>query len=392
MRTGSKRTSYLGSRLTRRSLQGRQVTWFANPYDSTIVVRVSTRSGAESPVLVTGGAGFAGSYVISALLDRGHAVVCFDLADFRPESRFVVGSRASEVILERGSIDDWPRVLEVMLAHRPCAVIHAGGVMDTAFLDRHPTIAFNTNLGGTLNLLEASRLLGDVKRFVFFSTIGVIGRVLYEPIDANHPVLSARDGPLGAYGAAKAAGEAFCFTYTQNFGLDTRVVRPSALYGFGMSWFAPNYMKNIVEPALEGRPVRFSTGGQVPRDYTHAADLASLVVAILEGPDDADRIFFGATGKPLRTASEVGAIVRELVPGAEVEIGDAWTEVDRLELPIRGQYSIENARAAYGWEPRFADLRDGIADYIERYRGFVAAGGTPTPMPPGLEGAPGQAS
>lgn len=348
-------------------------------------------SNRGRPVLVTGGAGFAGSYVIAELLARGYDVVCLDVADFRPESRFVLGEIADRVLFERGSIEDWPRVLEVMLAHRPRAVIHAGGMMDTAFLDRHPTVAFRTNLGGTLNLLEAARLLGDVERFIFFSTIGVIGRVLYEPIDANHPVLSARDGPLGAYGAAKAAAEAFCFTYTQSFGLDIRIIRPSALYGFGMSWFAPNYMKNIVEPALEGSPVRLGSGGQVPRDYTHAADLASLVAAVLEGPDDADRIFFGATGRPLSTASRVCEIVRELVPGSVIEIGDEWTEVDRLELPIRGQYSIANAQSAYGWEPRFGELRDGIADYIDRYRAFVSAGGRPTPPPPGLAGAPGQA-
>jgi nucleoside-diphosphate-sugar epimerase len=352
--------------------------------------------GAEAdvsrPVLVTGGAGFAGSYVVAELCSRGHGVVCFDIADFRSESRFVLGRWAPDLVLEKGSIDDWPRVLEVVLRHRPRAIVHAGGIMDTAFLDGHPTVAFRTNLGGTLNFLEAARLVGGVERFIFLSTIAVIGRVMYEPVDANHPVLSARDGPLGAYSAAKAAGEAFCLTFTQSFGLDTRIVRPSALYGFGMSWFAPNYMKNIVEPALEGRPVRFRTGGQVPRDYTHAADLATLVVAILEGPGDADRIFFGATGRPLRTASEVGALVRGLIPGSVVEIGDEWTEVDRLELPIRGQYSIENARSAYGWEPRFGELRDGIEDYIERYRAFVDAGGVPTPIPPGLEGAPGQAS
>ena len=120
----------------------------------------------------------------------------------------------------------------------------------------------------------------------------------------------------------------FCLAYTQSFGLDTRIVRPSALYGFGMSWFAPNYMKNIVEPALQGEPVRLRTGGQVPRDYTHAADLASLVVAILEGQSDADRIFYGATGEPLQTASTVGAIVRDLIPGSVIEIGNEWTDVD----------------------------------------------------------------
>lgn len=347
---------------------------------------------SNRPVLVTGGAGFAGSYLIAELLERGHEVVCYDLADFRAESQFVLGERLSRVVLERGSIDDWPRVLEIVMAHHPRAIVHAGGIMDTAFLDRHPMVAFRTNLGGTLNVLEAARLVGGVRRLVFFSTIGVIGRVLYEPVDANHPLISARDGPLGAYSAAKASGETFCLAYTQAFGLDTRIVRPSALYGFGMSWYAPNYVKNVVEPALVGRPVRLRTGGQVPRDYVHAADLASLVTAILEGPEDADRIFYGATGRPLRTASEVGAIVRDLIPGAAVEIGDEWTEVDRLELAIRGRYSIENARVGLSWEPRFGDLRDGIADYIERYRAFVAAGGIPTPLPPGLEDAPGQGS
>jgi nucleoside-diphosphate-sugar epimerase len=345
----------------------------------------------DRPVLVTGGAGFAGSYVVRELLDRGFRVVVYDVAEYRAESRFVIGDGADLVALERGSIDDWPRVLEVFVAHRPAAVVHAGGIMDAAWLDDHPTIALGTNVGGTLNVLEACRILGDVRRFVFFSTIAVVGRVLYEPVDVNHPLVTARDGPLGAYSAAKAAGEAFCFTYVQAHGLDVRIVRPSALYGFGMSWFAPNYVKNIVEPALEGVPVSLPTGGKVPRDYTHAADVASLVGAILDGPADADRVFWGATGRPLRTASDVGAIVRELVPGAQVEIGEAWTDVDRSELPIRGQYTIENARMQLGWEPAFGELRDGIADYIHRYRAFVAAGGVPTPIPPGLRNAPGMA-
>ena len=348
--------------------------------------------GDGDVVLLTGAAGFAGAYLTRALLDRGYRVVGFDLlAERRAESAFVVGEQAAEVPIERGSIEDWAHVLELFQRHRPTAVVHAGGNMDAGFLDRHPTVALQTNVGGAVNLLEAARLVGGVRRFVLLSTIAVIGRVLYEPIDADHPTVTARDGPLGAYSAAKAAAEAFALAYQQAFGLDVRIVRPSALYGFGMSWYAPNYIKNVVEPAFAGEPVRLATGGQVPRDYTHAADLASLVGALLDGPDDADRVFYAATGRPLRTAADVGAIVRELVPGATVEIGDAWTEVDRAELAIRGRYAIDNARAL-GWEPRFAELRDGIADYLERLRAFAAAGGVPTPPPPGLRGAPGQAA
>jgi len=342
-------------------------------------------------VLVTGAAGFAGGYILRSLLDAGHQVVAFDLADYRAETRFVIGAGLNAIPFEKGSIDDWPRVLQVFLRHRPTSVVHAGGHMDTAFLDEHPTIALQTNVGGAVNLLEASRLLGGVGRFIFLSSIGVIGKRIYEPIDSNHPIITATTGPLGAYGAAKAAAEAFCFAYQQTFDLDVRIIRPSALYGFGMSWYAPNYMKNIVEPAVMGQPVRLATGGPVPRDYTNAADLASLVNAVLAGPDDADRLFYAATGKPLRTASEVGAIVRELVPGAVVEIADAWSDVDRAELPIRGQISIENAMQGLGWSPQFADLRAGIGDYISRIRAYLATGGVLTPLPAGLVKAPGQA-
>ena len=279
------------------------------------------------PVLVTGGAGFAGSYIARALADSGTRVITYDIAEPRTESAHVTGS--ADVQLEKGSIDDWPRVFEVVARHRPRAIVHAGGIMDVAFLDDHPLIALQTNVAGALYLLEAARLLGGVDRFVFLSTIAVIGRVLHEPIDGNHPTVTATEGPAGAYSAAKAAVESFCFTYVQHHGLSCRIVRPSALYGFGMSWFAPNYMKNIVEPALEGEAVRLRTGGEVPRDYFNVVDLASLVQTLVESRPDPVRVFHGGTGEPLRTASDVAAIVRKLVPGSDVEVGNEWTEEDR---------------------------------------------------------------
>ena len=110
--------------------------------------------------------------------------------------------------------------------------------------------------------------------------------------------------------------------------------------------------------------------------------------AVLDGPADAERVFYAPTGRPLRTGGDVGAIVRELVPGSEVEIGDELTEVDRAELPFRGVISIESARRQLGFEPRFADLHDGLADYVERLRAFLAAGGEVAPRPAILK-APG---
>jgi nucleoside-diphosphate-sugar epimerase len=336
----------------------------------------------SKPVLVTGGAGFAGSYIVRQLRDDGYDVVVFDLGEFRPESRHIVGRDAETIPFERGSIDLWPRVFEVVQRYRPGAIVHTANVMDTGLLDRNPLMALNVNVAGAVNVMEAARLL-DVERVILFSSVAVHGQKLYEPIDADHPTIMARIGPLGAYGAAKLAAEAFSYAYRDIFGLDTRVIRPSALYGFGMSWFAPNYVKNIVEPAVLGQPVRLASGGPVPRSYIHAADMALLTSLVLSGPgpDQADHLFYAATDGPLRTGGDVARIVRELIPNAEVEVGEEMTEGDRHELPFRGVISIDNARQQLGYEPRFMRLEDGIAEYVERFRGFLAAGGTPMAKP-----------
>ena len=328
---------------------------------------------AERPVLVTGGTGFIGSYAVKALLERGRRVVAFDIRGYTPEGRFVLGDLIDQVTVEEGSIDDWSRVLHVVNEHRPVDVVHLATITHPVFLFTNPMPGMRVNFEGTINVLEAARIF-EIRRIVYFSSIGVLPAKQYEPIDAGHPIFLARDAvPTGVYGASKIASEAFCFAYNQAFGTDFRTVRPSAVYGFGMQW--PIFVKPMVEGAVRGETVTFESGGPFPRDYTHASDLASLAVACLDAPDDADRIFYGATGEPLVTAGEVARIVMELVPGSRIEIPDVLTEADQMELPYRGLLSIESNRRQLGWEPRFKNIRDGLADYIERYRAFLAAGG-----------------
>lgn len=328
-------------------------------------------SGAGRPVLVTGGTGFIGSYVVRELLAAGREVVAFDVRGLSPEMRFLLGDAADRVTVEEGSIDDWSRVLHVVSTHRPVDVVHLATITNPVFLFTNPIPGVRVNFMGTIHVLEAARLFG-VRRIVNFSSIGVLPAKQYEPIDAAHPIFLATGAvPTGVYGASKIAAEAFCFAYNQAFDTDFRTIRPSAVYGFGMQW--PIFVKPMVEGAVRGEVVTFESGGPFPRDYTHVADLAGLVVACLDGPNDADRIFYGATGEPLVTAGEVARIVMELVPGSRIEIPDVLTEKDQMELPYRGRLSIENARQQLGWEPRYVSIRDGLADYVERYRAFLEA-------------------
>lgn len=330
-------------------------------------------SAARRPTLVTGGTGFIGTYVVRDLFARGHEVVAFDVKGLSDEGRFLLGDAADRLIVDGGSVDDWARLLQVVNERRPSHVIHLATITNPVYLFTNPGPGIRVNFGGTVNVLEAARLFG-IERIVYFSSIGVLPEVQYEPMDVSHPVILARSGPgAGVYGASKVASEAFCYAYHQSFGIDFRIVRPSAVYGFGMQW--PIYIKPMVEGAVRGEKVSFESGRRFPRDYTHAADVASLAVALLDAPDDADRIFYGATGEPLVTAGEVAEIVMELVPGAEIEIADVFSDADRIELSYRGRLSIENAERQLGWAPSFRSVRDGIVDYIERYRAYLRARG-----------------
>ena len=96
---------------------------------------------------------------------------------------------------------------------------------------------------------------------------------------------------------------------------------------------------------------------------------------LLDGPSDADRVFYAATGEPLVTAGELAEIVKDVVPGADIEIADTLTDADVLELRYRGRISVENARSQLGWQPRFGDLREGVRQYVDEFRAYVTRGG-----------------
>lgn len=324
-------------------------------------------------IVVTGGLGFIGGYVTRTLVEQGREVVVLTRGHpASPDMQFALRDYANRYATETASVEDLPQLLDVFDRVRPKTVVHAASNVEVTALYRDPYRAFQTNLAGTVNVFEAARRTG-VGRVVDFSSIGVLPANQYQPIDAAHPIILPRQGPgSGAYGVAKAAGELFGFAYQQASGLDVRIIRPSAVYGFGMQWHSANYMKEFVEPAVRGERVRVPSGGRLPRDYTHVLDVATLTTRVVDCDDEADRVFYAATGQPLVTAAQAARLVAELVPGSDIEVADVMSPDDEVEASFRGVISIANAQAQLGWTPRYKSLRDGVRQYIDAYRAFLA--------------------
>lgn len=325
-----------------------------------------------STTVVTGATGFLGPHVLRALLDSGRRVVALDVHPFRPEGQFILGEDIARIPFEAGSVADAARTFDIIRKYRPNEIVHMGTIIDPEYLMKNRASGIQVNVLGTVNVLEAS-IAFDVDRIVNFSSIGVLPGVAYQPVDSNHPVLLASKGPgTDFYGATKVASEALCYAYHQALGVDFRTIRPSAVYGLGMNvWVGP--IKAMVEGAARGESQRIPFGGSHPRDYTHARDVASLVLAVLTAPSDADRVFYAATGSPLVSASEIAAIVAGMVPDVEISIGSELAEGEEAVVGLRAQLSIENARRQLEWEPTYRSIRDGIAQYLEHYRAFLAS-------------------
>lgn len=320
-------------------------------------------------IMVVGGSGFLGAHIVRNLADRGDQVLIYDLVPPSGERAWLIKGVKGKVEFERRSVEDLSSLFLVMRDYRIEKVVHCAAILDVSYLNQNPLTALRINVIGTINVLEAARLL-QVERVVFASSNGVLTVKQYEPIDENHPVLLPEGPARGFYGASKVSCEAFGLCYWKYHGLNFIALRPSSFYGVGMQ--IPLYINPIIEGAVKGESVKLSGGG--PRDYVYINDVVSAFVKALDVEKEGikGRIFMIGTGRDLVTPAEAARIVKEILPRSEIEVEES--PPDRDEFKHRGVISIERARRQLGYEPRYS-FRAGIEDYIKMYREFLKSCG-----------------
>ncbi len=222
-----------------------------------------------------------------------------------------------------------------------------------------PINIVRVNVEGSLNVFEAMRL-GGVKRCIHISSEEAYGAFRADKIDETHPL-----DPVLPYGICKAAVEQLGRSYRDLHGLEVINLRTSWVYGPGLP--RDRIPKNLVDAALAGRKLHIPTGAQAAIDHTYVDDVVTAILKALDHQHhryDAYNVASGAAP----SVSDLVAIVRELVPGAELSVGPGpYRHGDRVEMVRKGALDVSRAAAELGWKPRY-DIRTGLAAYVTAMR------------------------
>lgn len=309
--------------------------------------------------LVTGCAGFIGWKVTEFLLEAGHTVVGIDNLNTAYDTQ-VKQWRLNQLegtpnfAFHRSNICDRETLREIFNAPTFDAVINLAARAGVRQSVENPWVYIDTNVTGTLNLLELCREF-DVKKFVLASTSSLYGE--------NNPLPFSEeantDGPLSPYAASKKGAESLCHSYHHLYGIDVTIFRFFTVYGPAgrpdMSAF------RFVQWISEGKPVTvYGDGKQSSRDYTYLEDVARGVIAGLK-PLTYEVINLGSDS-PIVLIDTI-RLIEELV-GRKAELShQPFHPAD-----VRATWAdIRKAEKLLGWRPQVS-FREGITALVEWYQ------------------------
>ncbi|MBN1434169.1 NAD-dependent epimerase/dehydratase family protein [Candidatus Fermentibacterales bacterium] len=309
-------------------------------------------------VLVTGGAGFIGSTVADAFIEKGHAVdVLDDLSTgFRNNVNPAAGFHRLDLRSEEAA--------RLVAEGRYDVISHHAAQMDVRRSVREPLFDADVNVCGTLNLLEAARR-GGVQRVVYASTGGAVyGEPVSLPVREEHPI-----NPICHYGISKHTVEHYLFLYHHLYGLDYVVLRYPNVYGPRQNPRGEAGVTAIFAMAyLEGRQPRINGDGTQLRDYVHVRDIARAnLLAADPGNARASTSVLNIGWGEGHSVLELDEIIRKLV-------GTPVTPCFGPALPEEiGRIYLDSGKAAaiLDWKPEIP-FEEGLADLVDHLRKGLA--------------------
>ena len=305
--------------------------------------------------LVTGGAGFIGSHLVENLVAAGHEVsILDDFNDFYDPAikRQNIAAVRESVRLHELDLRDSKAVQELFRREKFEAVAHLAARAGVRPSIKDPQLYYETNVAGTLHLLEAARLAG-IERFIFASSSSVYGVSKTVPFSEDLHLTQT----ISPYAATKIAGEFLCSTYSHLYRMRIVALRFFTVYGARQR---PDLaIHQFTRRIHEGQPIDQFGDGTTRRDYTYIDDIIQGVTAAFD---------YGGSLFDVFNLGESDTIeLRELIAAIEEALGRK-AEIRRLpeqpgDVPITCA-DISKARRLLGYQPR-TSLRAGLPKFVE---------------------------
>lgn len=231
----------------------------------------------DSPILITGGAGFIGSHLVDALLAQGYGVRVLDDLSTGKRNNLPLDNPRLELI--EGDVAD--AALVARAAAGCGAVVHLAAVASVQASVENPAKTHQSNFIGTLNVCEAMRVAG-IKRVLFASSAAVYGN----NGEGESIVEDTPKAPLTPYAVDKLAGEQYLDFYRRQHGLEPVVFRFFNIFGPRQDPSSPysGVISIFSERAQKGLPITVFGDGEQTRDFVYVADLVAVMVQALEKP------------------------------------------------------------------------------------------------------------
>jgi NAD dependent epimerase/dehydratase len=314
-------------------------------------------------VLVTGAAGFIGSHLVETLVRSGAevtALVHYNSRDDRGNLEHLPRDLLAAIKVLRGDVRDAYFMRSAM--HNMDTVFHLAALIAIPYSYRAPAAYVDTNVIGTLNVLQAARDSG-VQRLVHTSTSEVYGTARYVPIDEDHPLQAQ-----SPYAASKIAADKLAESFHLSFGLPVVTVRPFNTFGPRQSRRA--VLATIVSQVLAGGPVRLGNLDPV-RDLCFVTDTAQGFVLAAQSAEAIGSVINLGTGRGVRIGELAEAVFEVAGRRAEIHQEDQRFRPDASEV-MRLIASWSRAEKLLGWAPRVS-LRDGLAATVDWFRAHPPA-------------------
>jgi len=311
-------------------------------------------------ILVTGGAGFIGSQVAQALLERGDEVVVVDnLNDYYDvqlkKDRL---AQIEERLVKFYPVDfaDYDVMKKIFSEHKFDKICHLGAQAGVRYSLINPHAYHRTNGEGTLNILELMKEFG-VKDLVFASSSSVYGGNTVVPFSTEHRV----DTPVSLYAATKKYNELMAHVYHDLYGLNCWGLRFFTVYG---PWGRPDmalfkFTKNI----LADKPIDVYNHGDHERDFTYITDIVSGILAALDKVNGYD-VFNLGNNDTVTLMHFISCIENALGKTAQKNM------LPMQKGDVHKTYAdIERTKQILGWEPT-TNIEDGINKFIQWYKEY----------------------